>query len=48
MDYPLAMLLVSLALQWAAAHVGDFLRVRGRALESDERTADVQGATTSR
>jgi hypothetical protein len=37
MDYPIAMLLVSLALQWAAALAGDLLRSRGRPLEGDER-----------
>ena len=39
MDHPLFVLLAALALQCAAAYAGDYLRVRGRELESDERTA---------
>jgi len=39
MKYPPLVLLVSLLLQWAAAYAGDFLRGRGRDLETDERTA---------
>src|SRR5215467_8466859 len=39
MDHPLFVLLAALALQCAAAYAGDYLRIRGRELESDERTA---------
>jgi hypothetical protein len=37
-DYPIAMLVVSLAVQWVAAFAGDRLRSRGGPLDDDERT----------
>ena len=39
MNYPIAMMIGSLLLQWTAAYAGDFLRSRGRALEGDELSA---------